>query len=82
MLCASPKRAEADLEFASADPAVKASVLARHLKDGVKNPRVLAVIDGWKVEGKTAEQKVAELDSLTHDALLSSKCQLREVLAR
>lgn len=79
LLCATPVRAEADLEYHTDDPSAKAVVLDRHLKDNITNARVLAMIAGWK--GKSAEQKVTDLDQLTHDALLSSKCRLRDLWA-
>ena len=79
LLCAAPTRAEADLEYHTDDSAAKAAVLAKHMKDRITNARVLALIDGWK--DRAAEQKVADLDQLTHDALLSSKCRLRELWA-
>ena len=77
LLCAAPTRAEADLDYHTDDPAAKAAVLAKHVRERITNARVLALIDGWK--DKSAEQKVADLDKLTHDALLSSKCRLRDV---
>ena len=76
-LCAAPMRAEGDLEFHTDDAAAKAAVLDKHLKDGVTNARVLALIESWK--GKPADARLSDLDQLTHDALLSSKCRLREV---
>src|SRR5882672_1207151 len=77
LLCAAPRRAEADKDYAG-DGASKAAVLAKHMKDGVHNARVLAAIDGWSAD-KPTEQKLAELDGLTSDAHFASKCQLREL---
>jgi hypothetical protein len=81
MLCASPTRAEHDPEFAGAEPADRAAGIAKHAKDGITNARVLALIDGWSSEDKSSAQKLTELDKLTNDAGLSSKCALREAWA-
>src|SRR5438128_11599080 len=78
LLCAAPTRAQSDLDYQTEDPAAKAAVLTKHMKDHITNARVLALIDSW--QDKPSEQKVADLDQLTHDALLSSKCRLPEVL--
>ena len=78
LLCAAPRRAEADKDFAG-DAADKATVVAKHMTDGITNARVLATIDGWRDVSKPREQKLAELDVLTNDAHFASKCQLREV---
>jgi hypothetical protein len=80
-LCATPMRAQGDLEYSTGDASAKAAVLAKHLPDGITNKRVLDTIHNWSDPSKTTEQKVAELDTLTNDGLLSSKCQLREVWA-
>ena len=80
-LCAAPMRAEADPEWSRGGSPENANVVAKHYPDGVTNRRVLALIEGWKA-GKPTDQRLAELDSLTHDALLSSKCRLRELWQR
>ena len=76
-VCAAPLRAAADLEWNRSGGPENDPVVTKHLADGVTNARVLGVIKGWSGD-KSVDQKVAELDVLTHDALLSSKCRLRE----
>ena len=78
-LCATPMRAQADLDYSSADPAAKAATLTKHMSDGITNRHVLDTIHGWS--DKSAEQKSAELSKLTHEGGLSSKCRLLELWA-
>ncbi len=80
LLCAAPMRAEADLDYQTDDMTAKQAALEKHMKERVTNARVLATIEGF--HGKSNQDRVAALDHLTHDALLSSKCQLRELWAK
>ena len=77
LVCAAPTRAASDPD--AADPANRPAVLAEHLHDGVKNPEVLEVIDGWGSTEKDQADKVKELKALIARTGLNSKCELLDV---
>ncbi len=77
LVCDATTRAENDPEFQHAsDPATKASVLGKHIRDGVTNDRVLAAIDGWRNEA--TEARLSSLDALTKEAGIPT-CPLRQI---
>ena len=78
-LCAAPTRAKADPDWAGDDPRDNLAVIGKHARDGVTNKRVLAFVDAWQSGSKSMPELRAQLDSLTHDADLSSRCRLLEL---
>ncbi len=65
-LCDAPARAAADADWAKAtEPARKASILGKHLVEGVTNPRALQVANA------PAEDKAASLDAIVKESGVS-----------
>jgi hypothetical protein len=71
LVCEAPSRADADRDR----PANRGDAIAKHLRDGVGNERVLVTIEGWETQGI----KLDELDALLVEAKLT-RCRLRDVL--
>jgi hypothetical protein len=71
LVCATPARASEDPDYAGA----KSDTIAKHLTDGIGNPRVVQTAEAWKTDGIDR----AQLATLIKDAKLSS-CALRDAL--
>ena len=77
LVCAAPTRTASDPD--AADPANRPAVLAEHMLDGVTNPEVKEVVEGWGSTEKPQETKVEELKGLLARSGLNSKCELLDV---
>jgi hypothetical protein len=72
-LCSAPTRAESDPDWMKAtEPSRKASILGKHLIEGVENPRALQVANA------APDRHGPELDAIVKEAGITP-CRLQEV---